>query len=330
MIKHLLTTAFATLALVTPALAVELRVSSFEPPQGFYSAQILQAWIDEVGPQLSDDTSLRLYPGAILGAAPAQAELVKAGVADIALVVPNYTPGLFPLSSVVEVPGLIETAADGAAILNDLYDAGALAGEYDGYKVLALFSTPGYSFLMNGVEVTSPGDLNGLKMRTPSPFGTELLSMLGASGVSIPAPQVYENLERNVVSGAVWVMDAYRTFRLNEVAPSVTTPRFTSSPMAILMNEARYNSLSDADRAVIDSYAGRAMSDWVAEIVDRVDVEIQEQFRAEGRVTFVDLSPEQLAEWESALAPAADIWVSQQRDNAAAAAALASARASVE
>ena len=95
-----------TLAVVTAlaltigaAEAQELRVSSHEPQQGFFS-QILQTWIDRIAPQLSDQTSLRLYPGGILGAPPAQADLVRAGVADIAFVVPTYTAGLFPMTSV--------------------------------------------------------------------------------------------------------------------------------------------------------------------------------------------------------------------------------------
>lgn len=329
MLKTFLRSAAVALALAAPALAEarELRVSSFEPPQGFYSSKVLQAWIDRVNPKLTGGTSLRLYPGSILGAPPAQAELVKAGVADIALVVPTYTPGLFPLSGVVEIPGLIGRSADGAAILNTLAEKGALDKEYADYKVLALFSTPGYRFLMSGSGVAAPEDLKGLKLRTPSPFGSELLAMFGASGVAIPAPQVYENLERRVVSGAVWVMDAYRTFRLNEVASSVTTLSFTASPMAILMNKAAYDSLPEADRKVLDEAAGRAFGEWIANVVDTTDAEIEKSFRDAGKVKFVDPDPAALEKWEKAFAPAADKWVAGQPDKDAAKAALEAARA---
>lgn len=332
MFKTFLRSAAMTLALAAPftAGARELRVSSFEPPQGFYSSKVLQAWIDEVNPKFTGGASLRLYPGAILGAPPAQAELVKAGVADIALVVPTYTPGLFPLSGVVEVPGLVAGSADGAAILNALAEKGALEKEYADYKVLALFSTPAYRFLMTGEGVTAPDALKGLKLRTPSPFGSELLAMLGASGVAIPAPQVYENLERRVVSGAVWVMDAYRTFRLSEVAPSVTTLRFTASPMAILMNRAAYDSLSEADRKVLDEASGRSFSEWIAGVVDRTDTDIEKSFREGGKVKFIDPDEAMLARWNEALAPAADRWTATQPDKAAAQAALEAARAAVK
>lgn len=327
MFRKILAASAAIIALAAPLAgqAREMRVSSFEPPQGFYSAKVLQAWIDEINPKLTG-TSFRLYAGSILGAPPAQPELVKAGVADVALIVPTYTPGLFPLSGVVEVPGLVETSADGTAILNTLSEQGVLDDEYRDYKVLALFSTPGYRFLMTGDGVSQPDQLRGLKMRTPSPFGSEILAMLGASGVSIPAPQVYENLERHVVSGAVWVMDAYRTFRLDEVAPAVTSLRFTASPMAILMNRAAYESLPEEDRRVLDEMAGRKMAEWVAGIVDATDAEIEGDFRNAGKVKFIDLEEPSVAAWHTALAPAAEKWVAGQPDREAAARALDVAR----
>ena len=319
--RSLLAALLLSAAAVPAAEAREMRVSSFEPAQGFYSV-VIQEWIDQINPKLSEGNAFKLYPGSILGAPPAQAELVKKGVADVALIVPSYTPGLFPLTGVVEVPGMSETSANGTAILSALTEDGALDAEYADYKVIALFATSGYRLLMADKAATSPADVAGLKIRTPSPYGSKLLEMMGAAGVSIPAPQVYENLERHVVSGAAWVMDAYRTFRLNEVAPNVTSLRFTASPLAIVMNRKTYEALPEADRAVIDAFAGRVASEWVSTKIEAKDAENEAFFRAEGKVTFVDLTPEQQAAWDAALADAPAAWVAMQPDQAAAQAAL--------
>ncbi|SFJ07755.1 TRAP transporter substrate-binding protein [Celeribacter neptunius] len=328
MFNRLLKTAAMALTLtasVTAAEAREMRVSSFEPAQGFYSSKILQPWIDQVNAKLSPKAQFKLYPGSILGAPPAQAELVKAGVADVALVVPTYTPGLFPLSGVVELPGLVDKGATGADILNTLSEDGALDAEYADYKVIALFTTPAYRFFMTDKAAETPTDLDGLKLRSPSKFGSELFGMVGASGVGIPAPQVYENLERGVVSGAVWVMDAYRTFRLNEVAPNISTTGFMAQPMSILMNQRAYDSLSDADKAVIDEMSGRATADWIASVVDQTDAEIEQAFRDAGEVTFVDPDAAGMAAWAKAFEGAPAAWVAEQSDTAAADAALSRA-----
>jgi len=100
----------------TTADAREMRFSSWESAQGFLSSKILQAWIHEVNSQLSDGASFKLYLGVILGAPPAQQELIKKGVADVAMVGPTQTPGLFPLSTIVEVPFLAQNSANGTKI----------------------------------------------------------------------------------------------------------------------------------------------------------------------------------------------------------------------
>ncbi|SNY92396.1 TRAP-type C4-dicarboxylate transport system, substrate-binding protein [Cohaesibacter sp. ES.047] len=304
------------------AEAREMRVSSFEPPQGFYSSKILQAWIDEINPKLSEGAKFKLYPGSMLGAPPAQAELVKAGVADMALVVPTYTPGLFPMTGVVEIPGMVKTSSKGTNILNSLSEDGALDAEYADYKIIALFTTPGYRLFMTDKAVKAPEDLSGLKLRSPSKFGSTLFDMVGASAVGIPAPQVYENLERGVVQGAVWVMDAYRTFRLNEVAPYITSTHFTASPMAVLMNKRTYTALSDEDKAVIDAMSGRKTAEWIASVVDTTDAEVEAAFRSDNKVSFVDLDDDSKAAWEAALLAAPKAWVKAQPDAAAAEAVL--------
>lgn len=304
--------AIALFAIPTlPAIAQELRVSSFEPAPGFFS-ETLQAWIDEVSPELTD-ASMRLYPGGILGAPPAQADLVAAGVADIAFVVPTYTAGLFPATSVIEVPGLIDHSATGTAILNTLLEEGVLTGEYADYHIIALFTTPGYR-VFSAEPVTLPTDLEGMRMRSPSAFGARVLEMMGASGVPIPAPQVYENIERDVVSGAIWAMDAYRTFRLNEVAPNITETRLIASPLAILMNRDSYNRLSEADRAVLDAHSGRALAEWIAARIDTGEAEIDAALKEAGDVTFISMDAQTQAAWDEAVAAAGDAWVAGQAD----------------
>ena len=299
------------------ASAGEMRVSSFEPAPGFFS-KTLQAWIDEVNPKLSAENQFKLYPGGILGSPPAQAELVAKGVADVAFVVTTYTVDLFPMTSVVEVPGVVSNATSGSAILNTLLDEGMLGDEYANYKVVALFSTPGYRMFVSGDAVRTPDDMKGLRMRSPSAFGSQLFETLGASGVPIPAPQVYENIERNVVGGAAWTMDAYKTFRLSEVAPTVTNTRFIATPLAFLMNKATYEGLPDADRAVIDEMSLASRSAWVADRIDTVEAKIEADLRSGGEVQVIDLTEAEAQAWTTALSVAGDLWVDSKPENAAA------------
>lgn len=300
--------------LTVAAEAREFRVSSFEPAQGFFSSKVLTPWIEQVNARLSEGNRFRLYPGSILGAPPAQQELVKKGVADVALVVQGYSPGLFPLTSIAEVPRIAPTSAEGTQVLNQLLAEGALQKEYDDYKVIALFTTHGYRVFSREKAVRVPADMQGMKLRTPSPYVSKLVSMLGGSGVSIPAPQVYENLDRGVVDGVLWVLDAYKTFRLNEVAPQLTMTQLTASPLAILMNKATYSALSDADKKVIDELSGEATSRWVASVIDNYDADIETLMRNNSNVSFNDpLSAQEVAQWDKALSGAENEWLEIQK-----------------
>lgn len=53
-------------------------------------------------------------------------------------------------------------------------------------------------------EIESPDDFNGLKMRIPG-LGGQLLSKMGASTVSLPGGQIYENLVSGAVDATEWV-----------------------------------------------------------------------------------------------------------------------------
>jgi TRAP-type C4-dicarboxylate transport system substrate-binding protein len=120
------------------------------------------------------------------------------------------------------------------------------------------------------------------------------------------------------VSGAAWTMDAYRTFRLYEVAPNVTETRFIASPLVFLMNMNTYNSLPDADKAVIDAMSLSQRSAWVAERIDTGEATIEAEMRAAGEVNFISLDDQATADWNAALAGASDLWLSDKPEAAVA------------
>lgn len=302
--------AFGGIAL-SAAEAREMRVSIFEPPQGFYPTHIVKPWIDKVNAELSAGNSLRMYPGAILGSPVAQRDLVTSGAADVALVVPTYTPGVFPGTSVVEVPYLAKSSVEGANVLNTLLEEGLIADEFKDFKVIGLFTTPGYNVISTKEGVRVPADIAGYKMRIPSAYMNILLGKLGATSISMPATQVYEGLERKVIDAAMWNYNGVATFRLYEPAPHITLTKLGVTPMAILMNKATYEALSPEDRAVIDANAGRAFSVWAGEVSDTYEEDARKRLQSEGSVKEYVPSEAEMAEWQKAVADGGEIWVAE-------------------
>ena len=79
----------------------------------------------------------------------------------------------------------------------------------------------------------------------------------GATPVQMPANKVYTSMSTGVVDGALMGSDSLLIFKLIETSKFVTT-NLPEMPTAIflVMNEAAYKELPDADRKALDSLTG--------------------------------------------------------------------------
>jgi len=131
-----------------------------------------------------------------------------------------------------------------------------LAGEY-GLKNVMCGST---GVQMGGwfrKEMNSADDFKGLKMRIPG-LGGDVLAKLGASPVSLPGGQIYENLISGAIDATEWVgpwNDAAMKFY--EAAKYYYYPGM-HEPGAMLaagMNKDWYESLSKSDQLMVEAAA---------------------------------------------------------------------------
>ena len=91
------------LANCAAAQVIELRVTHFMPPNHTFQKELLR-WADELDKASSGRLKLRIYPASQLGPVQRQIDLVKSGVADIAVGLHGATPGRYPLTEVVSLP----------------------------------------------------------------------------------------------------------------------------------------------------------------------------------------------------------------------------------
>ena len=106
-------------------------------------------------------------------------------------------------------------------------------------------------------EINSPDDLQGLKMRIPGLGGT-VMSKLGASTVSLPGGQIYENLVSGAIEATEWVGPYNDYFmKFYEAAKYYYTAGMhePGSALALGMNASWWSGLSDFERAVITAAA---------------------------------------------------------------------------
>jgi TRAP-type C4-dicarboxylate transport system substrate-binding protein len=192
-----------------------------------------------------------IYPAEALGKAKDHYDMAVRGIADITIHMPGYTPGRFPLSSVVDLPIQISSARVGSLVFNDLYHK-YLKTEYPGVKVLWSYTTDPFQFMMRKKTVKTVADLKGLRMRSGSPQMTAFLRDLSVSPINMPVSEVYESLQRGLLDGAFTSFTALRSFKLFEVVGTVTVANVCVGPSVIVMNPKSWEKLPKDIQNIFD------------------------------------------------------------------------------
>jgi TRAP-type mannitol/chloroaromatic compound transport system substrate-binding protein len=107
-------------------------------------------------------------------------------------------------------------------------------------------------------EINSADDLKGLKMRIPG-LGGDVMAKLGASPVSIPGGQIYENLVSGAIDATEWVGPWNDRFmKFYEAAKFYYYPGMhePGSMLSFGMNASFWSKLSKSDQAIIEAAAG--------------------------------------------------------------------------
>lgn len=252
---------FALVLALGPARAAEvnLNLAHFMPAASWQHQELFLGWKKAVEAQSGGRIAVTVYPAQTLGKAVEGYDNARTGVADIAWTVQGYTAGRFPLSQVVELPGLFKTAEVGSCAFQKLYDSGALDSEYADTHVLFVHTHGPGHLHTRSKPVTTLADLRGLRIRRPTAVIGRLLAELGAEPVGMPAPRIYEAIQRGTIDGFMLPWEAVKGFRLYEVADHHTEFGFYSLAFVMTMNKDRYESLPADLRAVIDANSGL---DW--------------------------------------------------------------------
>lgn len=263
----------ATLALSTAAQAADytLRFSHFWPAVSPIHKEVFQGWADGVEADSNGRIEVQLYPGGTLSKPPAQYEAVINRIADVTATVQGYTANRFPLTQIVELPGIVKTAEQGSCVIQGLYDEGLTSSEYDETHPVFMFTHGQGHIHTTETEIRKPSDLEGLRIRRPTQVVAALLEELGAAPVGMPAPESYQSMQRGVIDGVALPWEGVHSFRINELAKHHTEIGLYSLSFVVTMNKQVYNSMPADLQKVIDDNSGMAMATAAGKIFDDVD-----------------------------------------------------------
>ena len=148
------------------AQAEELSFAHFAAPTHTLTGSVIEPLNEGVSADTDGELTVRAYPGGELGKGPLEQYVrVVQGVADIVWGLPGYTSSQFQKTMIVEMPGVIPDGEPGYPGIWAAMDE--IKSEFPATKPLAVWTSEPNIFIMKDVEVRTPTDLEGLKMRMP-------------------------------------------------------------------------------------------------------------------------------------------------------------------
>jgi TRAP-type transport system periplasmic protein len=285
---------------------VQLRFSHWVPTaHPMHVAAI--AWAESIEKASGGSIKISLFPAQQLGKAFDHYNMARDGLADVSHVNPGYEPGRFPIVAAVELPFQFSNSKEGSAALDAWYRRYADREMKDVRYCLAFAHDPG-TLHFTKKKVVLPTDISGLKVRPPNAVIAQWMRQLGAVNVQAAAPEIRDVLEKGVADAAGSPWGSMQLFGIDRVTKyHIDSPLYVSEQVWVL-NKDKYNSLSPAQKKVMDDHC---TSEWALKIAtpwSEFEAGGREKIKAQAGHEVYPLTPEQLAAWRKSAEPIAADW----------------------
>jgi TRAP-type C4-dicarboxylate transport system substrate-binding protein len=294
---------------MTPAWAqdkvVNLKVSLWVPP-AHPLVPATQAWAADIEKASGGTIKVTVFPSEQLGKAFDHYDMARDGIADVTYINPGYQPGRFPIAAAGQLPFVFADGKKGTLALNEWYHKYALTEMKDTKLCFAFIHDPGS--LHGKKKILVPDDLKGVKVRPAQSTIGEMVKMFGGTNVQASAPESRDAIERGVADEITFPWGSIFLFGIDKVVKYHMDVPLYSTVFTYNMNLAKYNSMSDAQKKVVDDHC---TPEWASKVTDPWT-----EFEANGRVKMkalpdhevYPLTADQLALWKNAVKPLHDSW----------------------
>ncbi|PTX02715.1 TRAP transporter substrate-binding protein [Pararhodobacter aggregans] len=304
--------AASALALFASAASAQIKISLDSPPDlegsgSYVWAHAFSTYLNEHGLAAEE------YQRGALGGDDEVFDQVSQGLVEV---------GLSPLGIVASIDTLIYGLrlpyffADMAAVDRALYDNGMLAAineglDGSGVQVLAVDTVGPATGIFNTLHpVTSMADMSDLRMRALDESQIQLYAAWGSTGTVVSWAEVPNALQTGVANGYLNPAFVPLLFGHTDFIKYFTPAEISPSLRIVIVSEDWYEGLSDSDRATVDAAAAAANEanrSWLG-----TQTGVIAQLEAAG-VTISELSPEARAEFQTASATTYDLIVSPEQ-----------------
>ena len=262
-----------------------LRFSNWVPPTHPLTVEVFNVWAQKV--EEASKGRVKIQFVSALGNPPSHFDLVKDGVADVAMSVNSYTANRFVLNEGVELPFLAPDGMSSCIAYWKTYNKFfKQADEYKGVHLVGIWTHGPAHIFTRDKKLNTIADIEHLKMRVPGGIVNEIAKKLGTVPVFAPASQAYDVLSKGVADGIFFPTESVYNFKIGPVihhALEIPDGLYRTAHY-LIVNQGKWDALSAEDKAAIDSVSGEVLAKLAGAMWDKAD--------ADGKAGLVKLGTE--------------------------------------
>jgi TRAP-type transport system periplasmic protein len=227
-------------ALAAPAIVASTRLGSAAPAQtlkishqfpggtideGDFRDRLCRMFAADLEKRTNGALAAQVYPNSSLMKTVAQFSAVRKGVLDLSLYPISYAGGEFAELNIGLMPGLVSSYKQGAAWKQA--PVGQKFSQFLNSKGVIIVSWVWQAggVVSRATPIVNPPDAKGMKVRGGSREMDMVLQAAGATTLSTPSNELYAAMQTGACDAAITSSTSLISFRLEEVAKSLTTGR---------------------------------------------------------------------------------------------------------
>ncbi len=260
--------AAAAMFVATAAHAGATLTLSTPDPDGSEITVAANKFAELVAAKTNGEVTVKVFPnGTLYGGDPSAAvKQLAGGSLDMLVLATSLYANFNPKFSAISIPYLFDDEAQlrtylageqGQELIADLNNIGI--------KGINLWTRPFRQMTNSRHAIEKPADLAGMKFRVPNnPLWVEFFKKLGAAPTPMAFAEVYNALQLKVVDGQENPINVPVSAKFYEVQKYVSITNHMADGWVLGINPAKYEALSDAEKAAITEAAKEAEA-WKVE-----------------------------------------------------------------
>src|SRR5258706_2166619 len=242
----------------------------------------------------------QIYPNSSLMKTVAQFSAVRKGALELSLYPISYAGGEYAELNIGLMPGLVSSYAQGAAWKTSPVGQKFSAFLAEKGVIIVSWIWQAGGLASRSVPIVNPQDAKGLKVRGGSREMDMVLQAAGATTLTTPSNELYAAMQTGACDAAITSSTSLISFRLEEVAKSLTTGRGKSYWFMLephISSKQTFDALSKSQQDVITSL-GVEMEQFVTSEAMADDQKVADVYAKKG-AKVADLDEATVDKWRA-------------------------------